>query len=302
MDEKISRFVRIRHRKWWIHETAVCKMLHVVPKDGLSVRDQLTVIVRALKTGYIGNKEDDKMTKLGRVDLSSDNRYDIRMEQHGDREEFRGNNLSSSAVSARPRFFCFGFTRRTIKIGTQLTIMRKITRTERNLDPVVARRCQSFWHAWFDEEECDEVSEFVEKDLTAVALGYAQFWDTEIPAGTIEIPPTVLEAIGEEIRDILRACNCVKSSLEEDLLNSPEKKRARVYSPQKQPRVTPTPQQSVTSQVDLLLPSNKQLTTLPDALWKTTLEKLVSSNQLQELAVLEYTFALLYDANEEREA
>jgi len=54
----IASIERIKPSKWWIHETVVCKMTSIRPRDGKAVRQWLTLVLSSLKKSYTGNKKD----------------------------------------------------------------------------------------------------------------------------------------------------------------------------------------------------------------------------------------------------
>lgn len=142
-------------------------------------------------------------------------------------------------------------------------------------------------------------------DLHAIQFG--SVWNETIDPNSTRISSRALAATEKEIRQALRASNCVTSSRVEDLPESPVKKRQRLSnSPTKAPRVTPKTTASQAIPADLLLPTNAQLQrprihetnseikAVPSSLRLKVLKRLCDNSALKELAAIEYGLFLVY--------
>ena len=111
--KSIDCFARIKPTQWWIHETIVCKMTNIGPRDGKSVRQWLTLIISSLKKSYTGNKKDGISTGFPGIDLMSSqiNQFGIHCLQHGDKFSFSTTGdlkATKASVNAYPRYFSSG--------------------------------------------------------------------------------------------------------------------------------------------------------------------------------------------------
>jgi hypothetical protein len=80
----------IKATKWWVHESVVCKMSNIRPREGKAIRQWLTLVLLSLKKSYIGNKKDGIKTGRPAIDLKSreSNELNIHCLEHGQRELF----------------------------------------------------------------------------------------------------------------------------------------------------------------------------------------------------------------------
>jgi len=102
MEELVTALKRVRHHKWWQHESVLSRKLGIQPKEGPSVRDQLSSLLECLKKGYTGLKrhESYKVLSCGKVVFSNDasNAFKMRTGPYGGKEAFLTNSLDSVSV------------------------------------------------------------------------------------------------------------------------------------------------------------------------------------------------------------
>jgi hypothetical protein len=124
----IDSIGRVKATSWWIHETRVCKMIDIRPRDDKAVRQWLTLVISSLKKSYIGNKKDGISTGLpATIDLmsSESNELSIHCLEHGNKESFSttgDSKATKTSVTAQPRYFSFG-TDVIIDLKIQMSIL-----------------------------------------------------------------------------------------------------------------------------------------------------------------------------------
>ena len=142
----------IKATKWWVHESVVCKMSNIRPREGKAIWQWLTLVLLSLKKSYIGNKKDGIKTGRPAIDLKSreSNELNIHCLEHGQRELFfmTGDlKAAETTVTAVPRYFSFG--QDVIDIKLQMSILWSVTGEDPYLDRETAINRGSLWKGWY---------------------------------------------------------------------------------------------------------------------------------------------------------
>jgi hypothetical protein len=223
MDDILRRLQSLPPSKWGYHERYMCKKLGMSVKEGVTVRKQLGQLLSALREGGWGQKRNKTWTSTGLPmmdlgDTSIPNIMDIHYTSHGSQELFPTDSPSeASGAKYAPRYFMIGALKAPGKQGpnvhritSQCLIMKIVTgQTTKGLDKESQQRRQANWLPWYQKDDSNgKKTEFDQMDLPLIANTFREVWDVIIPdEDQSRIQPSVLAAIGQEIRVILQSCD-----------------------------------------------------------------------------------------------
>jgi hypothetical protein len=201
MDDLVDRLKKIPAFKYHVHETEVCRMLHITATDGgVSARGRLSELLLALKEGH---------ARLMMMDLEQgrSNAFNVHLLKHGRKEAFATDRLATVTKSNHvPCWVSFGLDQMDIK--KQLKIMKSVTGEAPRMDKATSERRKATWLAWYQDKELGQ--EYNLSHLPTIARQYCDKWEAKIPENddrSKRLDSHILQRIAIEIRLIHVACN-----------------------------------------------------------------------------------------------
>eukprot|EP00978_Attheya_sp_CCMP212_P000714 scaffold1423_cov39-Attheya_sp.AAC.1 len=313
-DDLLSRLEDLMPSKWGLHETYLCQELYMKATETTSVRTQLGELLTAMRNGGSGNKRQNSWKKTGYnlmdlSDTSIPNDLDIHYQIHGDKESFAADSLNElSSFKHRPRYFIIGGFKASEKgnqkfdhIKTQCLIMKLATgetfkgmEVFEGFDKESQQRRQANWLAWY-QNIGDKAKDYKQKDLPILAIQFEEFFDVIIPKQG-KIPSRILASVAKEIREILRCCNRIPRKTRQGTTspfhNQQQLVPSKIVSPPTNKRQRQQENETAVESLPKKQCEMKSPRGLPDSLTLKVLRNLISSDNVGELAAIEFAVHL----------
>jgi hypothetical protein len=172
MDNLVDRLKKLPTCKYHVHETEVCRILHIkVTGGGVSVRGKLSKLLLALREGHAHFMMMD-------LEQARSNVFNIHLSKRGRKEAFAMDKLATVKKSNHvPHWFSFCLGQMDIK--KQLKITKWVIGEAPRMEKATLERRKATWLAWYHDKEPGREHKI--SHLPTIAREYCDKWEAKIP-------------------------------------------------------------------------------------------------------------------------